>query len=667
MTDFLLPELGENVASGDVLRVLVKAGDMVERDQPVLELETDKATIEVPSSVSGRVGEVRVKEGQKLQVGEVVFTVEETAAAEPQRTAPKAAEAASADEASSRGEAAPRTPERGTKASPPSPGREHDAVAADASGQDRAASLGRGRGKTAAPPSSELDGIDELDEETTGEAASQEDEEEPAVAASAAAGPVEFRLPSLGENVAGGDVLHVLVKVGDEVVCDQPLLELETDKATIEVPSTVEGRVSEVRVKDGDRIEVGDVAFVIEASGRSATKASTIKVERVHAAAPPGGEAGTFVHGTGPEDVAPTGGLDQHVSGQLRRPAEDKPGMLEDALEESRAEAALRTGIPRGAVVSMPPREEGARRPAPAAPSVRRTARELGVDIGQVTGSGPGGRISSEDVKAHVKRVMSSGGPRPAASEGAPGLAAPAPLPDFSKWGPIERKPMRAVRRKTAEHLSRAWVTVPHVTQCDKADITDLEALRERFARRAEAAGGKLTVTAVALKVVAAALKAFPQVNASADMTAEEIVYKQYVHVGVAVDTDRGLLVPVIRDVDRKSIVALSIELAQAAERARAGKAALEEMQGGCFTITNLGGIGGTYFTPIVNHPEVAILGLSRARMEPVWKDGQFQPRLMLPLSLSYDHRVIDGADAIRFLRWIAEAMEQPFLLSLLG
>jgi pyruvate dehydrogenase E2 component (dihydrolipoamide acetyltransferase) len=258
---------------------------------------------------------------------------------------------------------------------------------------------------------------------------------------------------------------------------------------------------------------------------------------------------------------------------------------------------------------------------------------------------------------------MLGGGPR---QPGAPGPA-PVTLPDFAKWGAIERKPMRAVRRTTAERLGTAWAQIPHVTQFDVADVTVIEQLRQQFGKRAEAAGGKLTVTAIALKVVAAALKAFPQFNASVDMATSEIVYKQYVHIGIAVDTDRGLLVPVIRDVDRKNILQISAELAQVSEKARTGKATLEEMQGGCFTITNLGGIGGTHFTPIVNHPEVAILGLSRSRMEPVWTDGAFVPRLMLPLSLSYDHRVIDGADGIRFLRWVAEALEQPFLLSLQG
>jgi pyruvate dehydrogenase E2 component (dihydrolipoamide acetyltransferase) len=240
-------------------------------------------------------------------------------------------------------------------------------------------------------------------------------------------------------------------------------------------------------------------------------------------------------------------------------------------------------------------------------------------------------------------------------------------LPDFAKWGKTERVSMRGVRRKTAEHLRQAWNTIPHVTQQDRADITELEQLRARFAPRAEEAGGKMTVTAIALKVCASALKVFPQFNASIDMGKEEIIYKQYISIGVAVDTDRGLLVPVIRDVDKKNIVELAAEMTQLSKKARDRKLTPEEMEGGTFTITNLGGIGGTGFSPIVNHPEVAILGLSRSRMEPEWVNDKFEPRLILPLSLSYDHRLIDGADAARFLRWIAEAFEQPFLLSVQG
>jgi len=287
-------------------------------------------------------------------------------------------------------------------------------------------------------------------------------------------------------------------------------------------------------------------------------------------------------------------------------------------------------------------------------------ARELGVNINDVAGSGTGGRISIEDVKAHVNRMVTSA---PSA-----GGAAAEPLPDFSRWGDVERRPMRGVRRKTAQHLAAAWASIPHVTQHERADVTALDELRKRYAKSVEAAGGNLTVTSILVKIVAAALRTFPQVNASVDMAAEELVLKSYVNVGIAVDTDHGLLVPVIRDADAKSLTQISVELTQLSEKARSRKLSLDEMQGGTFSISNLGGIGGTTFTPIVNAPEVAILGVSRARLEPVYNDaGELVPRLILPLSLSYDHRVVDGAEGLRFLRWIVDALEQPFVLLLRG
>jgi pyruvate dehydrogenase E2 component (dihydrolipoamide acetyltransferase) len=307
-----------------------------------------------------------------------------------------------------------------------------------------------------------------------------------------------------------------------------------------------------------------------------------------------------------------------------------------------------------------PPVEHGPA--APAAPSVRRLAREVGVDINEVQGTGSEGRISLEDVKEHARRILSSIG-----SSRGTAQAEAAPLPDFSRWGDIERQPMSNIRRKTAEHLSHAWTTIPHVTQCDKADVTELEELRKKYRDQVQKAGGSLTMTAILVKVLATAVRRFPQFNASVDIQSQEIIHKKYVNVGIAVDTDRGLLVPVIRNADAKSITEIAVEVHQAAEKARDRKLTLEEMSGGTISISNLGGIGGTYFTPIVNWPEVAILGVSRGTFEPVWKDGQFVPRQLLPLSLSYDHRVIDGADAMRALRWIVEAIEQPFLLSLQG
>jgi pyruvate dehydrogenase E2 component (dihydrolipoamide acetyltransferase) len=476
--------------------------------------------------------------------------------------------------------------------------------------------------------------------------------------------PTDFTLPELGENITAGDVVRVLVSPGDTVAKDQPLLELETDKATIEVPSTVAGTVKDVRVKQGERIKVGQVVLTVDDGGVAAAptskdaKSSGAKPQQPAATAE---EAGLSQKVPGQPEASDSGGVrrarEEEDTGRADQPAAQQT----EAIAESRPRRGEVVDISRGArampaaAASAEPVEQGPA--APAAPSVRRLARELGVDIRRVQGSGPGGRISDEDVRAFVRNVMAGGG------GAAP--AAPSALPDFTKWGEVERKPMSNIRRKTAEHLSNAWNQIPHVTQHDKADITAVEELRKKYAPQAEKAGGKLTMTAIALKIAATALQRFPQFNASVDMARNEIVYRKSVHVGVAVDTPRGLLVPVIRDVDRKGIIELAGDLAKISEKARSGKLSIDEMQGGGFTITNLGGIGGTSFTPIVNWPEVAILGISRGAFEPVYDGTNFQPRLMLPLSLSYDHRVIDGADGARFLRWVAEAFEQPFVMSL--
>jgi len=566
-TEFKLPELGENIESGDLVRLMIKPGASVLEGQPVMELETDKAVVEVPSSVSGTVGEIRVKEGDKLRVGQVIFTVENGAAA------PKLA----------------KPPAQASVPSKPAPPKAEGATLASR------------------PPQTP------------------------------ATGPSEFTLPELGENIDSGDLVRLMIGAGDRVSEGQPVMELETDKAVVEVPSTVNGVVREIKVKEGSKIKVGQVIFTLE-GGAPASAAAPRKHEPV-----------------------------EHISGQqaarlafqLAMKAEGKTE--EQALPPDQPQAqppAFTMPIQLGKVAGTH------RDPVPAAPHVRRLAREIGVDIHGVQGSGPGGRISEDDVKQHAKNALAAA--TAAAQAPRTGFVEPE-LPDFSKWGKTERVSMRGVRRKTAEHLRQAWNTIPHVTQQDRADITELEQLRARFAPRAEEAGGKMTVTAISLKVCASALKVFPQFNASIDIGKEEIVYKQYINIGVAVDTDRGLLVPVIRDVDKKNIVELAAELTQLSKKAKDRKLTPEEMEGGTFTITNLGGIGGTGFSPIVNHPEVAILGLSRSRMEPEWVNNKFEPRLILPLSLSYDHRLIDGADAARFLRWIAEAFEQPFLLSVQG
>jgi pyruvate dehydrogenase E2 component (dihydrolipoamide acetyltransferase) len=461
---------------------------------------------------------------------------------------------------------------------------------------------------------------------------------------------IELKLPQLGENIESGVLSRLLVSVGDHVVKDQPVIELETDKATVEVPAFEGGVVKEILVKEGDKIKVDQTILTLE-DGAEPKEEKGKAEERIEATAQEQDAGGVATEKPAQEKEAAQKQAEPEQKQQEQGPAEQKQPPEERAAK--------------------PDEPQQKRDPVPASPSVRRRARSIGVDIYEVTGSGPGGRISDEDVDKHARSLISGikGGAAATPATGLPatGLPATAALPDFSKWGEIERKPMSGVRRKTAENMRNAWLTVPHVTQHDLADITELEAIRKRFSKNVEAAGGKLTVTAIALKVVAAALKAFPQFNASIDMAADEIVYKNYYHVGVAVDTDRGLLVPVIRDVDKKNIRDLSVEMNQLAEKARNKKLSLDEMQGGTFTITNLGGIGGVGFTPIVNAPEVAILGISRASTQPVFTDGEFRPRLMLPLSLSYDHRLIDGADAARFTRWVAQALEQPFILALEG
>ena len=474
----------------------------------------------------------------------------------------------------------------------------------------------------------------------------------------------DFILPNLGDGVAQGDVLKVLVKAGDSIKVDQAVLELETDKATIEVPSDVAGTVTAVKVKPGDKVKPGQAVLTLangaSAGATGATSAPGATSEKPEEPAPKEEAAPAKEQPAAP--VAPAA---------PEAPADDAPA--EDAPAKPRASVTnIAAARPQGAQTAAPAAQpaQSHTTSAPAAPSVRRLAREIGVDVTQVSGTGPGGRITQDDIKEFAKRVMNSigGNGQAAAASGVARPAATGPaLPDFAKWGEVERKAMSGIRRKTAEHLSNAWNTIPHVTQFDKADITALEQVRKKYREEVTKAGGNLTVTAVAAKVVASALKVFPQFNASVDAAGEAIVYKKYINVGIAVDTPNGLLVPVLRNVDQKNLIQLSVEIQQLADKAKDRKLSLDDMSGGSMSISNLGGIGGTAFTPIVNWPEVAILGISRGTFEPVWNGKEFEPRQMLPLSLSYDHRLIDGADAIRFLRWVAEALENPFALTLRG
>ena len=534
-TEFNLPELGENIESADVIAVLVKAGDTIEKDQSVIEIETDKATVEVPSNVTGKITEVLVKEGESVKVNQVILKIDET---------------------------------EGQKAEAEVVVKENKSKKPKETVVEEKVKIGQGK--------SEI---------------------------------VEFKLPELGENIESADVIAVLVKAGDFIQIDQGIIEIETDKATVEVPSSVEGEIIEVLAKVNETANVGDVLIKV--------KTTTSPVPKIKETIP-------------------------------------------DRDTEEVAKLEKNTAIPKGEVAKLKPGEidsqpEMIKGAAPAAPSVRRIAREIGVDINEVKGTDPGGRISMDDVKAHSKKLHAE-----RKTDTGIGIKQKT-LPDFSKFGAIEKVEMTKIRKVTAEHLSYAWTTIPHVTQHDKADITQLEKSRKQYNPEVEKAGGKLTITSILLKIIIAALKEFPQFNSSIDMDSKEIIYKKYFNIGVAVDTEYGLMVPVIKNVDEKNLIELSVEMGELAKKAREKKISLEDLQGGCFTITNLGGIGGTLFTPVVNSPEVAILGVSRGSYEPIYNEkNEFKPRLMLPLSLSYDHRIIDGADAARFLRFIVEALEQP-------
>ncbi|MFC1822392.1 dihydrolipoamide acetyltransferase family protein [Thermodesulfobacteriota bacterium] len=419
-----------------------------------------------------------------------------------------------------------------------------------------------------------------------------------------------FKLPDLGEGIHEGEVLAIIVSEGDEVKEGDPILEVETDKAAVEIPSPFTGTVKEILVKPGDTVRVGDVLM-------------------------------TFSNGEEAEPV------------EAEKPMEKPPEKPSAPVEEV---------VPPAAV----PHKAG---PVPASPATRRLARELSVDLHKVTPTGPGGLVTAEDIRGFAEKgelvtdVAPATPGRPSAA--GPSMAPPSVLPDFSKWGEVEKIPLRSIRKATARQMALAWSQIPHVNSQDLVDITKLEAFRRNHKEEIETKGGKLTLTVFALKAVATALKTYPNFNATLDLESEEIIIKHYYHIGVAVNTEDGLIVPVIRDVDRKSIVELAIELNDLVLKTRERKVTLEEMQGGTFTITNVGPMGGGFFAPIINHPQVAIMGMGSAKMQPVVlekeeMEPEIVPRLMMPLILCIDHRVLDGADAIRFIKLVSEALEDP-------
>jgi pyruvate dehydrogenase E2 component (dihydrolipoamide acetyltransferase) len=430
-----------------------------------------------------------------------------------------------------------------------------------------------------------------------------------------------IKVPDIGENVESGKVVAVHIKPGQIISMEDPVIELETDKAVVEIPSPIAGKVVDVLAQEGSELKVGEVIATIETA-----------------------------------QVTDQPAADATVT---------EPSPVE--LPQGRPESRERSGPPRGVsapVESLPtpqPAVESStvRLPVPASPSIRRMARELGIDITTVTGSGPGGRITDKDIKQRAKQIILSAAPATV------GTATDPPLPDFSRWGDVETTSLETVRHLTAQSTAASWRTVAHVTQFDEADITALDAFVRSHAGKVEQAGGKLTLTPILTLVCARALLKYPRFNASIDLPNQRLILKKYVHIGIAAATERGLLVPVIRNADTKSILELAVEVVDLADRARTKKLKPDEMEGGTFTISNQGGIGGVGFTPIVLWPQAAILGVSRANTKPRYIDGQLQARKILPLSLSYDHRILDGADAAQFLSWICRSLEQAFTLHL--
>ena len=535
MNQVVVPDIGD-FKEVEVIEVLVKPGDAVTKEQSLITLESDKATMEIPSPAAGVVKELKVKMGDKVSQGSPILLLD--------------------------------AKEEAKQAAAPTPRK------------------------------------DEPKKEAKREA--------PAAAAPAGPGTAQtIPVPDIGD-FKEVEVIEVLVKPGDRIAKEQSLVTLESDKATMEIPSPAKGVVKELKVKTGDKVSQGSPILVLEGAEQRAEPRPATKAEAPKAPAPAPAAAATR--------AAPAPAPQAAASAPRAAPGE-KPH---------------------------------------ASPSVRKFARELGVDLAQVRGSGPKGRILHSDVQAFVKSALAAGGARAAAAAKGGGLSFDLPAwpdVDFAKFGPVESQPLPRIQKLSGPYLHRNWISIPHVTQCDDADITDLEAFRKAQTAETEKKGFKLTMLAFMIKACVTALKQFPQFNASLDKSGENIIVKHYYNIGVAVDTPGGLVVPVVREADHKGVFDLAHELADISKVARDGKLKPADLQGGTFSISSLGGIGGNYFTPIINAPEVAILGVSRSALKPVWTGKEFAPRLMLPLSLSYDHRVIDGATAARFTTFLVSVL----------
>ena len=531
MSQVVVPDIGD-FKEVEVIEVLVKPGDAVTKEQSLITLESDKATMEIPSPASGVVRAIKVKTGDKVSQGTPILELD------------------AKDEAK---KAEPKKDEAKKQEPPPQPA--------------------------------------------------------PAAAPAGRAGSQTVAVPDIGD-FKEVEVIEVLVKPGDKVAKEQSLITLESDKATMEIPSPAAGVVKEIRVKPGDKVSQGAPILVLEGAEQRAEPRSEPKAEAPKAA-----------------------------------PATAKP-------------AAAPSPAPRP--VPAEPREEAGGAKPHASPSVRKFARELGVDLTQVQGTGPKGRILHSDVQAFVKGALSATRAAPPVKGGMGGLPfnlPPWPDVDFAKFGPVETKPLPRIQKLSGPYLHRNWISIPHVTQCDDADITDLEAFRKAQTAETEKKGFKLTMLAFMIKACITALRQYPQFNSSLDKSGENIIIKKYYNIGVAVDTLGGLVVPVVKEADRKGVFDLAHELAEISKVARDGKLKPADLQGSTFSISSLGGIGGSYFTPIINAPEVAILGVSRSVIKPVWDGKSFAPRLVLPLALSYDHRVIDGATAARFTTYLVSVL----------
>ena len=580
LVDIQVPDIGD-FDEVTVIEMLVKPGDTVAAEQSLITVESDKASMEIPSSHAGVVKEIKVKLDDKVKQGSVVLTLEMAGAAESE---PKQAPAQ-------------------TVPAPVAIKKEAPAVPAPA-----------------APPT-----------------------------APAATGPVEVRVPDIGDfkDVV---VIEVLVKAGDTVKVEQSLITVESDKASMEIPSSTAGVIKDLKVKLGDTVNIGDLLAILEgaASGAAAKPADTpsAQPDPVSAASASGstdpavGAAAVSATGYGDPEPATAAGA------SATAPA---PAFVAPTTPTHDPAASPATGLPH------------------ASPSVRKFARELGVPLAELKGSGPKGRITQDDVQAFTKSVMTGDtrtqaqtakAPAPAAGGGSGGTGLdllPWPKVDFTKFGPVERQPLSRIKKISGANLHRNWVMIPHVCNHDDADITELEAFRVQMNKENEKSGVKITMLAFLIKASVAALKKFPQFNASLD--GDQLVLKQYFNIAFAADTPNGLVVPVIKDADKKGIIQISQEMGELAKKARDGKLSPADMQGACFTISSLGGIGGRYFTPIINAPEVAIMGVCKSRIEPIWDGQTFQPRLMQPLSLSWDHRVIDGAAAARFNAYFGQVL----------